>query len=1144
MVMGAPSKPAKVFISYALQDDKLREQLEEHLALLKRQALIETWHRRKIPAGAEQQDVIDAELEAADLILLLVSPSFIDSDYLYGSEMMRALKRHEARQARVIPVIVRPCDWTNAPFSLLRALPADGRAVTIWPNHDEAWVDVTTAIRAVLDTPAGVPSGGVPARHQPVPAPADSALHQLRSSPADFTRREEEHADLRARPGPSGSIIAELAIAMGGPAFGDGVTATGSAQIGTPPNTLPKRRIFIGRDEEMMWLRQALRNGQRAMVTQSGQTSLFGLGGVGKTALALEFAHRHVLDYPGGIWWVRAEGTPAETMVRLAADLRRLGRPYTRDLLARERSDAPAEDIARAVQLALQNQREPALLVLDNVESNEWYDYLPGGQVQIIATTRDRRLALGEPAPLDVLPMPTARDLACVIAGQPESVEDAEALERVLKELGMLAVAVEMAARAVKIWFRRWTLYEDRMRSEMERLLEEPDVYGEYRRGVFAALDLSIDRCEIDSPEHQLLEATSMFAPDGIPVEWAESVANLGLDDTGRRKALSRLVGLGLVAADDTFVSLSIHRLVHARVRKRALNRGHDAMIELRKRALSCIAAWLLNTVDPTMMGEIERFDHHIHEALRVAEQAQLDFYWILIANSYSSYLRYRALYRDAQTLLEHSLSKAEALPRSNPVIVAMCLSNLATTHREFGNLAEAQKLQERAISCVEASGVSDHPLYASELTQLAAVLYDLGRADEARSLLERSLKLNEPVQDQPRPEDAKRLSNLALVLQELGRPADALPVMERALEISSTIYGTEHPNFATALSNMAIILRDVGCRTEARELFEESLRIVESTYGPEHPMVAKALTNLGSIYQDVGQLQQARLSLERAIDIDTKNNPNHPDVGTRLSNLAAVLHELDDLEGACRLFERALEHDEVACGGEHPRIAICLQNLALVRRDAGDLKEARLLLDRAIAIDEKTYGPDHPSVAYGLSNMGMVLSDLGHHADARCLLERALKIFESVYGLDHPSVADCLTSLATTLYHLGEVEAACRLLKRAIAMDESTESPSCAKAIIRLTTASRIFRDLGRPKEAHQHLKRAVEIAKEGFGTDHPRVADALTRLAICNLQMLKRPGTARLLLEQAQSIAKQHMPPSHALRVEIAQILAAIPR
>jgi hypothetical protein len=139
-----------LFFSYSHADENLRDQLERHLSALRRQEIISSWHDRRIMAGTEVGSAIDSHIDTADVILLLISPDFIASDYCYVREMKRALERHEKREARVIPVILRPCDWQDLPFGKILATPTDGRPITMWPNIDEAFLDVVKAIKRAL----------------------------------------------------------------------------------------------------------------------------------------------------------------------------------------------------------------------------------------------------------------------------------------------------------------------------------------------------------------------------------------------------------------------------------------------------------------------------------------------------------------------------------------------------------------------------------------------------------------------------------------------------------------------------------------------------------------------------------------------------------------------------------------------------------------------------------------------------------------------------------------------------------------------------------------------------------------------------------------------------------------------------------
>jgi TIR domain len=143
------------FLSYSHHDSDLRDELEIHLAVLKREGVIEIWHDRKIGAGKEFDNGISQHLEQAEIILLLISPYFIASDYCYEIEMKRAMERHEKREARVIPVILEPCDWQRLAFGKLLATPTDGKPISKFPNKHDGFLDVVRAIRKAVEELCG-----------------------------------------------------------------------------------------------------------------------------------------------------------------------------------------------------------------------------------------------------------------------------------------------------------------------------------------------------------------------------------------------------------------------------------------------------------------------------------------------------------------------------------------------------------------------------------------------------------------------------------------------------------------------------------------------------------------------------------------------------------------------------------------------------------------------------------------------------------------------------------------------------------------------------------------------------------------------------------------------------------------------------
>lgn len=140
-----------LFFSYSHVDEKYRDELEIHLAMLKRERVISVWHDRRITAGEDIDDKIDANLENADIILLMVSPHFLASDYCYEKEMSLAIEKHNSGKAVVIPVIVHPCDWHNSAFGNLRATPTDGKPISKFPNIHDAYLCVVQDLRLAAE---------------------------------------------------------------------------------------------------------------------------------------------------------------------------------------------------------------------------------------------------------------------------------------------------------------------------------------------------------------------------------------------------------------------------------------------------------------------------------------------------------------------------------------------------------------------------------------------------------------------------------------------------------------------------------------------------------------------------------------------------------------------------------------------------------------------------------------------------------------------------------------------------------------------------------------------------------------------------------------------------------------------------------
>jgi len=185
--------PVSVFVAYSHRDDDLRKKIEAHFAAMKRSGLISTWSDQLIRPGNEWEREIGDQLETADVILLLISSDFLESTYCYEKEMKRALERHDSREASVIPVIVRPCDWQSSPVGKLQALPNDGQPLTTWPNLDEGILDVVAGVREVA-TEISAERAATKSSEPPLSRVIHTAAYQFRS------------ANLTLAPGDSGTF--------------------------------------------------------------------------------------------------------------------------------------------------------------------------------------------------------------------------------------------------------------------------------------------------------------------------------------------------------------------------------------------------------------------------------------------------------------------------------------------------------------------------------------------------------------------------------------------------------------------------------------------------------------------------------------------------------------------------------------------------------------------------------------------------------------------------------------------------------------------------------------------------------------------------------------------------------------------------
>jgi tetratricopeptide (TPR) repeat protein len=713
-------------------------------------------------------------------------------------------------------------------------------------------------------------------------------------------------------------------------------------------NLPPRNPNFVGREDLLLALERSLAASRATTVVAA-----HGLGGIGKSQLAMEYAYQHIDGYDL-IWWISAE-TPLLLTTGLAALAPRLGLPT--------KAEQEAQAVAVLSELA---KRDRWLLVFDNAEdSSVLTDYgLPALRGHIILTSRNP--VWGEHATRVAVDVLSPSESVSFLLRRTGS-NDHEAAAKIANELGGLPLALEQAAAYAEQVPLSLAEYLNRYSRHYIELLTRGVPSG-YPAPIVTTWELNVDQVATNSPAAiQLLHLCAFLSPEPIPpnlfaVDSSLLPAELALvadDDLALDEAIAALHRYSLVSHDRK--GFRLHRLMQMIVRVKT---APSLAADLTTRAVRLLVAAFPDSRDRSDLWPLcELLVPHAVVATEHAEkhQVSLDDVATLMVDV-GQYLGARAEYRLARQCLERAAEIMEAEYGPEHPAMAFVLTDLGGTLNALGDHAGAQVQHERALAIDEAALGAEHPEIARILTNLSNVLRDLGDFAGARARLERALAIFEASYGREHPELALVLDSLGNLLADLGDPTGAQVQQERALSIAEAAHGSEHPNVAIILSHLASRSRDLGDVRGARIRHERALAILESSYGPEHPEVADALTNLGNVLSDLG-----------------------------------------DFVGARAKYERALSIDQVVFGPQHGGSALTLRNLSLVQLKLGGQSQARVLIERALVISKIAYGSDHPEVALTLVNFAAVLTDLGVFAEARVQLKQAHAIFKGTLGPNHP---------------------------------------------------------------------------------------------------------------------------------------------
>jgi tetratricopeptide (TPR) repeat protein len=922
------SETINIFFSLSpvSQDRNLFEKLRRHLSALKRLGLINLWYDSEIDPGKKIGESIRSYLSQADIFVLLLSSDFFDSDRCVEVEMAYALKQYAAQAAPVIPVLLRPVEFSGFPLDQYQPLPVNGKPISDWSNLDMALTEVVKGIRQVVEKLARRWTGA--------PRPA---------KPPQF-----------------------------------------------PLFLLPHRRnpFFTDREEHLAALHQFFTSEQ---TPQTRIQALHGMGGMGKTLLAIEYACRFSHEYQA-VFWLNAS-SPELLSAGMLSLADQLGIPAYDDLNERQ--------LLAAIKQWLQ-LHDRWLVVLDDLEDFRVLDqfiplYSPG---HVLVTTQSQATGqFATPVPVDQLTIEEGAILLLRRAKprqkqQPDHTAlEADILEarKIAQEFAGYPLALDQAGAYIEESRCKLASYLDLYHKQKAALLSRRGrLASDHPDPVTTTLALTFQKiAQIDPLALELLRLLAFLHPDGFPDEMIINGAS-SLDGPLRKLALDPL------ALDDALTTLQRFSLVHRRADSTTLNLHHILQVvvkkDLTKQQQQQFARQVVRLVNASFPAVLfttwqvcQRYMPQAQHCATLMRDLKLTLReGAQLLERLGFYCFQRGCYVEAETYLQQALSVYQRQQRADKSGMAQTLNSLGLLYHQQARYKEAEMQHQHALELRTQTLGPDDPKTVESLHNLAMIHGDLGRYQQAEHLFLRVLAVEERAKGPDHPDVADTLNELGLTCMQQGHFAEAEAAYRRALAIYTHARDANHPDLTYPLDGLGTLAEQRGDYQQAESLYQQAFAICKHAFGEMHPEIAHSMNKLAGIAASQGDYQKAEALYRQALTIgEQTSGSEHPDVALILNDQALLATRQQQYQSAEQMYQRALNIYELALGPEHPTVASVLNNLGQLFRAMGDRERAEKLLRHALAIREKVLDAAHPAIAQSQANLADLLADSGKDSDS-----------------------------------------------------------------------------------------------------------------------------------------------------------------
>jgi tetratricopeptide (TPR) repeat protein/DNA-binding transcriptional regulator YiaG len=802
---------------------------------------------------------------------------------------------------------------------------------------------------------------------------------------------------------------------------------------------MPYKRppFFTGREGVLQDLYDKFRTANSSVVV----LAISGLGGIGKTLTAIEYAYRYRSSYKVVLW------ANAETYDTLASDYVKMASKNLLDLPEKEEQNLAL--VIAAIKRRLSDY-EGWLLVFDNVvDLSTIGDFIPQtGKGHLLLTTRDQVVGdeVDHQIKLDkmeleesilfllrrakILPMDASPDMA-LFPGR-------DAAKAISIALDHLPLALDQAGAYIEETQCSLTAYLHLYETQHTALLKRRGRLAiRYRETVATTWSLSFQRVErANSVAADLLRLFAFLHADGIPEEilitCSQDLGSIleGIDNPlALDQAIEELLKYSLVHRHADNQTLGIHRLVQTVLK--------DSMSKNQQREWAERAVLALERVFPVVkfatLPRCERYFPHAQACAILIERWDMVFVEAAhLLRRVGEYLRERSQFIQAQHSLQQALTICERLPEPQLPELANCLNGLATLHEIQENFVDAEALNLKTLAICERILKPEDPQFIHLLNSIALLYIKQYKLSKAEPLIQHVSNIIKDGQGVDPVAYIYSLNIRAELYAAKGQYAEVEDLYLQALSLREQLLGSEHPDLASVLNNLAVLYMSQGKFLAAEPICQRALALSEKAWGSRHHTVAFHLTNLAAINAHLGRFTEAEQMYQRSLEIRKETlGVEHPEVGSILNNLGLLYNKQGKFAEAEMHFKRALAIREKVRGPEHPEVAYCLTNLAELYQKQGKFDEIESLCQRALSIISASLGTEHPDMRYGLNNLAAFYKAKGEYARAEPLYQKALAIMQKTLGPEHPDTARVLWWYADLIKKLGREDEASELERR-----------------------------------------------------------------------------------------------------------------